>query len=83
MYSEKISPSTLQDMAVRFGIAVSKEQYDFTNRQTTDRICWYVMFILSTYTLFGSRLRHQLYKIDEHCFSQFSSFLLESLKRLL
>jgi hypothetical protein len=82
-YLQIIKPSILRDMAVRFGIAIIKEQYDFTNRQVIDQIYWYIMFILSTPTLFGPGLRHHMYKIAEYCFSLFSPCLLKPLERLL
>jgi hypothetical protein len=69
-------------MAVRFAVAMAKEEYDFTKRQVVDQIYWFIMFILSAHELFGSHLRHHVYKIAEHCFSLFKPSLLKPLKKL-
>ena len=69
-------------MAVRFGIALAKEEYDLTNGEVLDQIYWYVMFILSTPKWFGSCLRHHVYKIAEHTFILFKRSLLKSLDTL-
>ncbi|CAF1194445.1 unnamed protein product [Rotaria sp. Silwood1] len=82
-YLHIIKPSVIQNMAVRFAIAMAKEEYDFTDCKVVDQIYWFVMFILSAYKFFGSRLRHHVYKIAEHCFSLFEPLLLKSLKKLI
>ncbi|CAF2865579.1 unnamed protein product [Rotaria sp. Silwood2] len=82
-YLQIIKPSVIQDMAVRFAIAIAKEEYNFTNDKVIDQIYWFIMFILSAYELFGPRLRYHVYKIAEHCFSIFNSLLLKSLKKLI
>ncbi|CAF3711616.1 unnamed protein product [Rotaria sp. Silwood1] len=82
-YLHIIKPSVIQNMAVRFAIAMAKEEYDFTDCKVIDQIYWFVMFILSAYKFFGSRLRHHVYKIAEHCFSLFEPLLLKSLKKLI
>jgi len=78
-----VRPSVIQDMAVRFAVAMAKEEYDFTKRKVIDQIYWFIMFILSAYELFGSRLRHHVYKIAEHCFSLFKPSLLKPLNKLI
>ncbi|CAF3448917.1 unnamed protein product [Rotaria sp. Silwood1] len=82
-YLQIIRPCVLQDMAVRFAIAMAKEEYDFTNCKVIDQIHWFIMFILSAYELFGSRLRYHVYKIAEHCFSIFKPSLLKSLQKII
>jgi hypothetical protein len=72
----------IQDMAVRFGIAMAKEEYDFTKCEVIDQIYWFVMFILSAHQWFGSHLRHNIYKIAEHIFILFKPSLLKPLKKL-
>jgi hypothetical protein len=72
----------IQDMAVQFGIAMAKEEYDFTKCEVIDQIYWFVMFILSAPKWFGSHLRHHVYKIAEHIFILFKPALLKSLKKL-
>jgi hypothetical protein len=69
-------------MAVRFGIAMAKEEYDFTKCEVIDQIYWFVMFILSAQKWFGPRLRHHVYKIAEHIFTLFKPSLLKPLDTL-
>ncbi|CAF3560374.1 unnamed protein product [Rotaria sp. Silwood1] len=75
-------PSDIQDMAVRFAIAMAKEEYDFTNRKVIDQVYWFIMFILSCYELFETNLRYHVQKIAQNCFSIFCPSLLECLYRL-
>ncbi|CAF5108736.1 unnamed protein product, partial [Rotaria sp. Silwood1] len=75
-------PSDIQDMAVRFAIAMTKEEYDFTNRKVIDQVYWFIMFILSCYELFETNLRYHVQKIAQNCFSIFCPSLLECLYRL-
>jgi hypothetical protein len=82
-YLQIVRPSVIQDMAVRFAIAMVKEEYDFTNRKVIDQIYWFIMFILSAYQLFGDCLRHHVYTIAKHCFSLFEPSLLKPLKKLI
>ena len=77
-----VRPCVLQEIAVRFGIAMAKEEYDLTKCEVVDQIYWFVMFILSAHKWFGSRLRHHIYIIAEHCFSLFKPSLLKPLKKL-
>ncbi|CAF1954324.1 unnamed protein product [Rotaria magnacalcarata] len=72
----------IQDMALRFAIALIKEEYDFSNHQVIDQIHWFIMFILSAHKLFETHLRYHVHKIAENCFSWFCPFLLERLYRL-
>jgi hypothetical protein len=81
-YLQIVRPSVIQDMAVRFAIALAKEEYDFTKNEVIDQIYWFIMFILSAYELFGPRLRHHVYKIAEHYFFLFKPSLLKPLKKL-
>lgn len=78
-----VRPTVIQDMAVRFAIAMAKEEYDFTKQKVIDQIYWFIMFILSAYDLFGSCLRHHVSKIAEHCFYIFKPSLLKPLKQLI
>ena len=55
-YIQIIRPWVIQDMAVRFAIAMAKEEYDFTKREVLDQIYWFIMFILSANMFFGPRL---------------------------
>ncbi|CAF3604455.1 unnamed protein product [Rotaria socialis] len=82
-YLLQIRPSVIQDMAVRFAIAMAKEEYNFNDHKVIDQIYWFIMFILSAYKLFGSRLRHHVYQIAENCFSLFEPLLLKRLKKLI
>ncbi|CAF4201882.1 unnamed protein product, partial [Rotaria sordida] len=50
--------SDAKDMAVRFAIALAKEEYDFRNRTIINQIYWFIMFILSAYELFETNLRY-------------------------
>ena len=77
-----VRPCILQEIAVRFGIAMAKEEYDLTKCEVVDQIYWFLMFILSAHKWFGSRLRHHIYTIAEHCFSLFKPSLLKPLKKL-
>ncbi|CAF4044411.1 unnamed protein product, partial [Rotaria sordida] len=70
-------PSDIQDMAVRFAIAMAKEEYDFRNRQVIDQIYWFIMFILSAHQLFETNLRYHIHKIAQNCFSIYYPSLLE------
>jgi hypothetical protein len=82
-YEQIIKPCVLQDMAVRFGIAMAKEEYDFSKREVIDQIYWFVMFILCAPQLFGPRLRHHIYKMAEYYFSLFSIASLRLLEKLI
>ncbi|CAF3385683.1 unnamed protein product [Rotaria sp. Silwood2] len=82
-YVQIVRPSVIQNMAVRFAIAMAKEEYDFTSEAVIDQIYWFVMFILSAYELFGPRLRYHVFRIAEHCFSIFKPLLLQSFKKLV
>ncbi|CAF1563471.1 unnamed protein product [Rotaria magnacalcarata] len=82
-YLLKIRPSVIQDMAVRFAIAIAKQEYNFADHKVIDQIYWFIMFILSAYKFFGSRLRHHVYQIAENCFSLFEPLLLRRLKKLI
>ena len=66
-----VRPADIRDMAVRFGIALAKEEYDLTNCEVLDQIYWFVMFILSTPKWFGTHLCHNIYQIAEHTFILF------------
>ena len=72
----------LQDMAVRFTIALIKEEYDFGQCEVMDQIYWFVMFILSATVWFGPRLRHHVYQIAQNCFNVFKPSLLECLEEI-
>ncbi|CAF1394560.1 unnamed protein product [Rotaria sordida] len=74
--------SDAKDMAVRFAIALAKEEYDFRNRTIIDQIYWFIMFILSAYELFETNLRYHVCKIAENYFSIFCPSLLKCLYRL-
>ncbi|CAF1402829.1 unnamed protein product [Adineta steineri] len=74
--------SSAQDMAVRFAIAMSKEEYDFSNSKIIDQIYWLIIFILSAYELFDTHIRYHVYKIAENYFSVFRPSLLKCLYRL-
>ena len=80
-YIEKIREFELQDMAVRFAIALARETYDGSNSDVIDQIYWFVMFILSAYDYFGPRLRHHVHRIAEHYFSMHSPGHLEPLSK--
>ncbi|CAF1131736.1 unnamed protein product [Adineta steineri] len=82
LYTEKIRPSELRDMAVRFAIALIREAYDVTDDKVHDRIYWYVMFIISAQTLFDPNIRHHVYNVAEHYFSLFNPCLIKRLNRL-
>ncbi|CAF1516857.1 unnamed protein product [Rotaria sp. Silwood1] len=73
----------IQNMAVRFAIAMAKGEYDFNNRKVIDQIYWFLMFILSAYEYFGPRLRHHVYGIAKHWFSLFKSSRLKCLRKLV
>src|SRR5690349_5833459 len=63
---------------------MAKEEYDFTKRQVIDlEIYWFIIFMVNARELFGSRLRYNVYKIVEHCFSLFKPSLLKLLKKLI
>ncbi|CAF5117080.1 unnamed protein product, partial [Rotaria sp. Silwood1] len=70
-------------MAVRFAIAMAKEEYDFNNREVIDQIYWFLMFIISAYKYFGPRLRHHIYGIAKHWFSLFKRSRLKCLQKLV
>ena len=72
----------LQDMAVRFTIALIKEEYDFNQCQVMDQIYWFVMFILSARIWFEPQLRHHVYKVAKNCFAVFKPPLLRLLEEL-
>ncbi|CAF4526708.1 unnamed protein product [Rotaria socialis] len=76
------SSSHIQDMAVRFAIALAKEEYDFRSHQVIDQIYWFIMFILSAHKLFETHIRYHVHKIAKNCFSLFCPFLLERLYRI-
>ena len=82
-YVEKISEFALQDMAVRFAIALAQESYDVTNPDVIDQIYWFVMFILSAYDYFGPRLRHHVHRIAEYFFLLHSPAHVEPLARVM
>ncbi|CAF3576230.1 unnamed protein product [Rotaria sp. Silwood1] len=82
LYQFICRPSDMQDMAVRFAIAMTKEEYDFTNRQVIDQIYWFIMFILSAHELFETNLRYHVHKIAQNCFSIYYPSILECLNRL-
>ncbi|CAF1544301.1 unnamed protein product [Rotaria sp. Silwood1] len=75
-------PSDIQDMTVRFAIAIAKEKYDFRNRKVIDQIYWFIMFILSAHELFETHIRYHVQTIAENCFSIFCPSLLKCLYRL-
>ena len=77
-----VKPDVLQDMAVRFAIAMIKEEYDFDQSQVMDQIHWFVMFIVSANEWFGRRLRHHVYTTVKNCFKVFNPSLLKLLKKL-
>ena len=77
-----VDVNMLQDMAVRFAIAMIKEEYEFDQSQVMDQIYWFVMFILSADEWFGPRLRHHVYTTAENCFAVFNPSLLKSLEKL-
>ena len=81
-YLEKIRENELQDMAVRFAMALARENYDYTDSKIIDHIYWFILFILSAYQYFGPRLRHHVHRIAEYYFSLFSPSHLEPLRRL-
>ena len=81
-YLQKIAEFEMQDMAVRFGIALAQEHYDGTCEEVLDQLYWFIMFILSAFELFGPRLRHHLQRIAEYYFSLHSPDRLEPLHRL-
>ncbi|CAF1129827.1 unnamed protein product [Rotaria magnacalcarata] len=81
-YKYMYRPSDIQDMAVRFAIALAKEEYDFRNHQVADQIYWFIMFILSAYELFDTHIRYHVHKIAQNCFSLFCPSLLKRLHRL-
>ena len=81
-YTRIIKPPAIQEMAVRFAIGIVKEEYDFTSDDVIDHIYWLVMFILSAYKFFGTRLRHHVHMIVENCFNIFKPSQLKPLNRL-
>ncbi|UJR06897.1 hypothetical protein I4U23_011187 [Adineta vaga] len=81
-YVEKLRPSQMCDMAVRFAIALIREAYDSTDDKVHDRIYWYVMFIISAFRLFDPNIRHHVYKVTKHYFSLFKPCLIRRLNQL-
>ena len=77
-----VRPSVVQDIAVRFAIAIVKEEYDFKNRVVIDQIYWFTIFILGAHKLFGPRLRHHVLKTVENCFSLFEPSQVKPLMEL-
>jgi hypothetical protein len=82
-YIQIVRPCVIRDMAVRFAIAMAKEEYNFSQRQIIDQLYWFIMCILSGRILFEPCLRYHVYKIAEHCFSMFKPSLLKPLKKLV
>jgi hypothetical protein len=81
-YSQRIRLYNFRNMAVRFTIALAKEEYDFADDQVMDRIYWYVMFILCAQSMFDIRLRRHAYHVAEQCFRLFKPSMLEPLEKL-
>ncbi|CAF3881010.1 unnamed protein product [Rotaria sp. Silwood2] len=75
-------PCDIQDMSVRFAIALTKDKYDFKNRKVIDQIYWFIMFILSAHELFETHLRYHVYIIAQNCFATLCPSLLKYLHRL-
>ncbi|CAF3804794.1 unnamed protein product [Rotaria magnacalcarata] len=42
-YLLKIRPSVIQDMAVRFAIAIAKQEYNFADHKVIDQIYWFII----------------------------------------
>ena len=81
-YIRLIKPPIMQEVAVRFAIAIVKEEYDFSKDEVIDHIYWLTTFVLSAYKYFGTNLRHHMYTIAENCFTVFKYSQLNPLKRL-
>ena len=81
-YLRIVKPDVMQDMAVRFSIALVKEEYDFDQCQVMDQIYWFVMFILSVRKWFEPKLCHHVYTTAKNCFAVFKPSLLKSLEEL-
>ena len=79
----ELVPSVLQDMAVRFGMAIVKQQYDLEQPEAIDQIYWFVMFILGAHKYFGPRLRYHIYRIAEAYFSLVSTSSQRRLQKLV
>ena len=75
---QKIVESEMQDMAVRFGIALAREQYDGSREEVVDQVYWFIMFILGASNLFDPSLRHHMRQIAQYYFSRHSPDRLES-----
>ncbi|CAF1438084.1 unnamed protein product [Adineta ricciae] len=80
---EIVRPHTLQDMAVRFGIAIVKENYDLNQCEVNDQIYWFIMFVLCAPKFFGHRLRYHIYKIAQNSFSLYNIVSLKRLEKLV
>ena len=82
-YLHIVKKDVLQDMAVRFAIAMIKEEYEFDQCQVMDQIYWFVMFILSAHEWFDPRLRQHVYKTARNCFALFKPTFLKPLEELV
>ena len=81
-YSQRIRLYNFQHMAVRFTIALARDEYDFSDDAVIDRIYWYVMFIISARSVFPARLRQNVYRVARLCFRLFKPSMVRPLENL-